>query len=92
MTPFKIKIQVDQYEKMGYVLKTGDTICQKNKDGNYAIHCELLKFDEKTKCWLGKGGSFKTFPVSMIDKYIEIIVIPFDQYIKKMKDKGHSKQ
>lgn len=88
MTPFKIKISIDYYEQLGNALKTGDTIYTKNKDENYSVYAQLINFETKTNCWLGKSATVKSFPVSKKGHYIEITVVPFDQYLKKMKDKG----
>ena len=88
MTPFKTKILIDQYEHMGYALKTGDTLYTKKSDGNYAVYGELIKFDSEIKCWLAKCGSLRSFPISKINHFIEIVVIPFDQYVRKVSDKG----
>jgi len=88
MNPFKTKVQIDYYESMGYELKTGDTLYSKNREGNYVVYGKLIKFDAPTKCWLAAGGNMKSFPITKVNHYIEIIVIPFDQYLKKMGEKG----
>lgn len=85
MTPFKIKVLVSRYEDMGYVLKSGDTICHKNREGDYVFYCKLTKFDEKLKCWQGKTEAGKVVTVDRLNSHIEIVVIPFEQYLKKMK-------
>jgi hypothetical protein len=85
MNPFKIKILVDQYEQMGYELKTGDTLYEKNWNGNYVVYCELVKFDAPAKCWFARKNTAKTFPIRKQNRYIDIVVVPFDQYVKKVK-------
>ena len=87
MTPFKIKVSISHYELMNYALKTGDTVYSKNKNGGYTIYGELINFDTKLDCWLAKSTNMKSFPISKIDHYIEIVVIPFDQYMKKIRQK-----
>lgn len=86
MTPFKIKVTIDHYEMMKYNLKTGDTIYTKTKDGGYVVYAELINFDTKLQCWIAKNGNMKSFPISKIGHYIDLMVIPFDQYLKKMRD------
>lgn len=90
MTPFKVKVLIDHYEDMGYSLKTGDTLYAKNKEGNYVIYCQLIKFDTPSKCWLAKNANLKSFPVAKINHFIEMVVVPFEQYVKKMNGKSIS--
>lgn len=92
MTPFKIKVTIDQYENMGYQLKTGDTLYSKGRDGNYTVYCKLLNYDTKLNCWLAQGGSMKSFPATKVGHYIEIVVLPFEQYVRKLGDKAIRKQ
>lgn len=88
MTPFKIKVSIDHYEQMGYALKTGDTIYTKIKDGNFTIYGELITFDTKTNCWVGKNATLKSFSITKVGHYIEIMVVPFEQYLNKMRQKS----
>lgn len=84
MSPFKTKVLVDHYELMGYILKSGDTLYAKSWNGNFVLYGELVKFDATTQCWYAKTNSTKTFPIKKVNHYIEIVVIPFDQYVKKI--------
>lgn len=85
MNPFKIKVLVEQYEQMGYELKTGDTLYGKNWNGNYVLYGELIKFDTQLNCWLAKSAGLKSFPITKVKHYIELVVVPFDQYMKKVR-------
>jgi len=90
MTPFKTKVLVTQYQSMGYELKVKDVLYRKKKDGNFAQYVELIGLDEINKIWLGKSATMRSLPVSIIDAYIDIVVVPFEQYTTKMKQKGFS--
>lgn len=92
MTPFKIKVSVDHYEEMGYKLKIKDILYCKKKDGRFDIYAELIDFDKKQNCWIGKAGSIKSLPVSTVNSYIEIVVIPFEQYTKKSSERATFKR
>lgn len=87
MTPFKIKISVDKYESMGYNLKAGDVIYHVDRLGHYTKYAELISYDEKQNVWIGKTAS-ATAPITKVNGLIDITVIPFDQYLKKLNDKG----
>ncbi len=88
MTPFKVKVSVEHYENMGYELKVNDILYSKKNDGTHIIYCCLIKFDEKHKCWLGKSNTINNFPICKAKSYIEIVVIPFEQYRKKLSERA----
>jgi hypothetical protein len=83
MTPFKIKVSVDHYESMNYQLKVGDKLYQKDKHGNHLEYAELISFDPAQNVWLGKTASMKSTPLAVKTLYISLLVVPFDQYLKK---------
>lgn len=92
MTPFKIKVTVEHYERMGYNLKVKDVLHLKRKDGNYVQYVELIGRDQSQNVWLGKTPTLKSVPVSLVDAYIEIVVIPFEQYTRKLNDRATIKK
>lgn len=89
MTPFRVTISVEKYESLGYNLKAGDVLFHMDKIGHYFRYAELISYDEVKNIWIGKTASATT-PISKVNTYISMMVVPFDQYVKKMGDKSFS--
>ncbi len=87
MTPFITIIPVSKYLTLGMIPKTGTTIYTSH-NGKYNSFCILTSYDEPTKKWHGKINTGKVEEVNILDKHIEIRVVPFEQHMALLRRKN----
>jgi hypothetical protein len=80
MTPFSTIIPVSKYLSLNLTPKSGSTIF-KSDYGKYNAYCVITSYDDEKKKWYGKGRTGKIEEVNIMDKHIEIRVVPFEQHM-----------